>query len=188
MSIFVETVLFDLANDLPSRIRDTGQMPSIVDELNRSNLPSESIIVGCDIVNMFPNIDNNFRLKTVFEILEPRVNKFPPTKSVIEGLELCLTCNNSVFNNKNYLQTDGTAQGPYMSCSYADLAVATFDNRDLAYNCSPTTWERFRDEVFLVWTHGSASFNLFLDYLHNLDDWAKSNLRCKLPTKMELSF
>ena len=75
MSIFVETVLFNLANDLPSRITDTGQMPSIVDELNRSNLPSESMIVGCDIVNMFPNIDNNFRLETVFEILEPRVNK-----------------------------------------------------------------------------------------------------------------
>ena len=37
LSIFVETVLFDLANDLPSRIRDTGYMLNIVDELNRSN-------------------------------------------------------------------------------------------------------------------------------------------------------
>ena len=150
LSIFVETVLFDLANELLSRIRDTGHMLNIVDELSRSNLPSESIVVEFDIVNMFPSIDNDVGLKAVFEILESRVNKFPPTQSVIEALELCLTCNNSILNNKNYLQTDGTAQGPHMSCSYADLALATFDNRALAYNCNLTTWKRFRDDAFVV--------------------------------------
>ena len=56
LSIFVETVLFDLANDLPSRIRDTRHMLNIVDELNRLNLACESILVGFDIVNMFPSI------------------------------------------------------------------------------------------------------------------------------------
>ena len=50
LSIFVETLLFDLANELPSRIRDTGHMLNRVDELNRSNLPSESILVRFDIV------------------------------------------------------------------------------------------------------------------------------------------
>ena len=101
LSIFVETVLFDLADDLPSCIRGTGDLLHIVDELNRSNLPSESTLVGFDTVNMFSRIDNNFGLKTVLKILESRVNKFPPTQSVIEALELCLTCNNSTFNNKN---------------------------------------------------------------------------------------
>ena len=67
LSIFVEIVLFDLASDLPSRIRDTGLMVNIVDELNRSNLRSGSILVRFDIVNMFPNI-NNLGLKTVFEV------------------------------------------------------------------------------------------------------------------------
>ena len=105
LSIFLETVLFDLANDLPSRIRESGHMLNIADELNRSNLPCESTLVGFDIVNMFPSIDDDIGLKTVFKILDSRVNKFPPTQSVIEALELCLTCNNSIFNNKNYLQT-----------------------------------------------------------------------------------
>ena len=89
LSVFAETVLFDLTNDLPCCIRDTGHVLNIVDELNRSNFPSESILVGFDIVNMFPSIDNNFGLKTVFEILKSRANKFPPTQSVIEALELC---------------------------------------------------------------------------------------------------
>ena len=81
-STAMETVLFDLGNDLQSRLRDMAHMPNIVDELNRSNLPSESILVGFDIVNMFPSIDNNFRLKTVFEILESLINKFPPVIEV----------------------------------------------------------------------------------------------------------
>ena len=76
LSIFVETVLFDLVNELPSRIRDTGHMLNIVDEFNRSNLPSESIIVGFDIVSMFPSIDNEFGYKAVYEILESRVISF----------------------------------------------------------------------------------------------------------------
>ena len=111
LSIFVETVSFDLANDLPSRIRDTGHTLNIVDELNRSNLPCESTLVGFDIVNMLPSIYNDVGLKTVFKILDSRVNKFPPTQSVIEALELCLTCNNSIFNNKNYLQTMAQLKG-----------------------------------------------------------------------------
>ena len=170
LSIFIETILFDSANDLPSRIRHTGHMLNTVDELNRWNLPTESLLVGFDIINMFPSIDNNFGLKMVFELLESRVSKFWPTQSVIEALERCLICNNSIFNSKNYLQTDGTAQGPHMSCSYADLALSTFDNPPLAYNFSLLTSKRFRGDFFVVWAHWSAALNLFLDYLNNLND------------------
>ena len=79
LSIFAKTVLFDLANYLPSCIRDTGHVLNTVDELNRSNLLSQSILVGFDIVNIFSSTDNNFGMKMVFEILKSRFNKFPPT-------------------------------------------------------------------------------------------------------------
>ena len=66
------------------------------------------------------SINNKSGLKSGYNILELRDSKFPPTSFVIEALELWLSCNNSIFNNTNYLQTDGTAQGPHMSCSYTD--------------------------------------------------------------------
>ena len=50
----------------------------------------------------------------------------PKYKTALHAL-LCITYNNSIFNNENYLQIDGTAQGPHMSCSYADIAMADFD-------------------------------------------------------------
>ena len=90
-------------------------------------------------------IDNKSGLKSVHDILELRDSKFPPTNCVIEALELCLSCNNSIFYNTNYLQTDGTAQGPHM----------------------------FRDDMFAVWTHGSASVSLFLEYPNNIDKTGK---------------
>ena len=66
---------------------------NFVDELDRSN----SIVVGFDIVNIFPSINN----KAVFEILESRVKTFAPTETVIEAIELCSTNNNSIFLDKN---------------------------------------------------------------------------------------
>ena len=74
---------------------------NFVDELDRLNLPSESIVVGFDIVNIFPSINNNFEMKAVFEILESRVNTFALTETVIEAIELCPTNNNSIFLDKN---------------------------------------------------------------------------------------
>ena len=77
-------------------------MLGIVDETNNFCPPTNSILVGFDIVNMFPSIDNKSGLKSVHDILELPDSKFAPTSCVIEVLELCLSCNNSIFNNTNY--------------------------------------------------------------------------------------
>ena len=63
LSIFAEKVLYDIATNLPSRIKDTRNMLDIIDEINNSNLPTNSILVGFNIVNMFPSIDNKSALK-----------------------------------------------------------------------------------------------------------------------------
>ena len=89
----MEKILYDITSNLPSTIKDTGHMLDIIDEINNFNLPTNSVLVGFDIVNMFPSIDNKSGLKSVHDILELRDSKFPPTNCVIEALELCLSCN-----------------------------------------------------------------------------------------------
>ena len=37
-------------------------------------------------------------------------------------------------------------------------------------------WKRLHDDVLVVWTHGSASFSLFLDFLYNIDETGKMKL------------
>ena len=90
-------------------------MLTVIDNLNKSNtLTSDCRLVSFDIINVFPSINHVSRLKAVKSILDARQDQFPPTACIIEALKLCLECNNSIFNEKLFLQSDGTAQGPHM--------------------------------------------------------------------------
>ena len=108
-------------------------MLDIIDEINNSELPQNLLLVSFDVVNMFPNINNEFGINYVKQILEERETKTPPTQCIIEALTICLECNNSIFNNKYFLQVDGTAQGPHMACSYSEIAMAYFDKKSLTF-------------------------------------------------------
>ena len=60
-----------------------------------------------------------------------------------------------------------------MLCSYSDMAMAGHDSKDLMYDFPPKVWKRFRDDVFVLWTHGTAKLLSFLDYLNNIDETGK---------------
>ena len=86
-------------------------MLDIIDDLNNLNLHPESVLVSFDIINVFPSIDNKMGINSVKKVLDESACKDPPTQCVIEALGLCLSCNNSEFNNTNYIQADGPAKG-----------------------------------------------------------------------------
>ena len=119
LSIFVEKYLYKEVNKIDSRIKDTPDMLNIIDNINGRNIiTKDSVVASFDAVNMFPSIDNVLGLEAVSEILQNKESDFPPTECILDALKLCLECNNSVFNNHFYLQVDGTAMGPHMSCMY----------------------------------------------------------------------
>ena len=188
LSIFVEKILYKEVERLPSRIKDTSHMLDIIDNLNDSDLPENSVLVSFDVVNMFPSIDNESGITAVKKVLNGRESKNPPTECILEALRLCLECNNSVFNDKNFIQTDGTARGPHMSCSYSDIAMAHFDNKAQNYTLKPTVWKRFRDDVFSVWTHNINTLPAFLDYLNNIDSTGKIKFTMQIADENGLEF
>ena len=51
------------------------------------------------------SININMGIASVRKYLDGLECKTLPADSVVEALELCLSCNSSVFNNTNYLQT-----------------------------------------------------------------------------------
>ena len=72
LSIFFEKVLYGIASELPSRIKDTNHMLDIIDDLNNLNLHPESVLVSFDIINMFPSIDNKMGIDSVIKLLNKR--------------------------------------------------------------------------------------------------------------------
>ena len=53
---------------------------------------------------------------------------------------------------------------------YFNIAVAGDSSKALVCGFSPKVWRRFRDDVFVVWTHNAAKLLSFLDYLNNIND------------------
>ena len=124
LSIFIEKFLLPEVLEIESRVQVTSEMLNFIDFLNDSNILTENcMLVNFAIVNMFPSINNESGLQAVKNALEARVGQFPPILCIIEAIELCLKCNNSIFNKRHFLQNDSTAQGPHISCSYGDIAI-----------------------------------------------------------------
>ena len=94
-------------------------------------IPHNTILVSFDTVNMYPSIDNGRGIATVRNTLKTRANKTPLSDCIIEGLEICLKCNNSRFSSKNLLQLNRTATYTPNSCSNADFAVFNIDKNVL---------------------------------------------------------
>ena len=65
LSRFLEVHSAPLSAQLPSRIKDTGHLLEIIDELNAKGIPDNAILVSFDVVNMFPNIDNERGIQTL---------------------------------------------------------------------------------------------------------------------------
>ena len=173
---------------IPSRIKDTSHMLDIIDNLNDTNLPENSVLLSFDVKNMFPSTDNETGMKAVKKVLHGRESKNPTIEYILEPLRICLECNNSVFNNKNFIQTDGTAQGSHMSCSYSDTAMAHFDNTAKNYTLKPTVWKHFRDDIFSVWTHTINTVPAFLDNLNNIVSIGKIKFTIQIADENWLKF
>ena len=116
LSRFIEEVCAPLTNNIKTRIRDTSHLLDIIYELISERIP-DNILVSFDIINIYPSIDNDRSVAAVRNALETRAYKSPSTHCIIEGLEICLKCNNSRFGSQNLLQLNRTATGATNSCS-----------------------------------------------------------------------
>ena len=76
-------------------------------------------------------------------LLNTRYILNPLSLCILEALRLCLGYNNSIFNNKFYLQIDGTVQGPHVSCSYSDTAIAVYNEKAIEHLFKPLIWKHF---------------------------------------------
>ena len=65
----MERVLCDIVSELSLRITDTDHLSKIIDKLNITELPPDSILVNVDMIHMFPNIDNNLGVTSVKKII-----------------------------------------------------------------------------------------------------------------------
>ena len=163
-------------------------MLEILHNINKSMLSENCVLVGFDVASMFSNNVNKPSLLSVKESLTDSNFDVDSTECIVDALEIYLRCNNSKFNHQYFLQTDGTAQGPHTSCSYADNALAKYDSLANNFHLKPSVWKRFRDDIFVLWEHGTASFFFLLDYLNTMDKAGKIKFTMEIAVDTGLEF
>ena len=154
--------------------------------LSDSNLLQNVVLVSfIHVESMLPSIDNESSIKAAKKVLSDRESENPSTKYILETLRLCSKYSNSVLNDKNFLQTDGKAHGPHLSCSCGDIAMVHFDNRTKNYIFKQTVWKRFTDKTFPICTH---NINTLLAFLGFIDNIGKTKFTVQIADENNLNF
>ena len=181
LSEFLDLLLKPFCCKINSHIRDyvdfLNKLPAVEKEVFH-----DSVLITCDVVNMYNNIDTNLGLKAIKYWL----NKFPELlhhrfqeEFVLEGLELVLKNSTFQFNGEHFALLKGTATGTTVAPTYATLVMAYLEV-DLYSNVKHhfgeevcqyfiLNWKRFLDDCFILWRKSFGDFNVILDILNNLD-------------------
>ena len=91
-----------LSNLHPSYLQDTPDFFRCIEEINKDNLPANSILFSVDVTGLYTNIPQDDGLEFCREALKSRTDKSVPTSFLIELLNICLTNNIFEFDGKLY--------------------------------------------------------------------------------------
>lgn len=175
LSKFVQVAISHLTSLLPYQVLDSKEFLAKTLEINEKfpPLPDTAVIATCDVVALFPNVDNSMGVPATRRMLKEHPSTLNvPTQCIIEALELALDNNVCGYTPSDgttvYAQPNmGTAMGPAHSCDYVDiymgeldeklvdtcpvplLSTSTLDNHELA-DFKHLDWSRFRDDGITI--------------------------------------
>ena len=159
--------------ELPYIIKDTNHLLKKLLEINESGIlaDKEVIHVSFDVKSMFPSISKSVGLEQCKKHLDKRLDPLFSTQCILEAIEITLDHNLTEFEGVMYKQIKGTAMGPKNACIYADVAMNSIDEMvndgEWDSNFRPLLWARFRDDIYIPWTHGLEMLNRFHEFLNS---------------------
>ena len=168
ISNFVDYYIKDYVPKIESYVKDTTHFLKILQE---HDLDPQDLLVTLDVKALYTNIPHAEGLQALNETLIQNNHQEPPPWAITRLADLVLKNNMFQFNNRFYLQNQGTAMGTKMAPSYAILYMAKFEKEAIStYRLKPKLWLRYIDDVFMIWQHGLAELLKFVDFLNSIND------------------
>ena len=162
-SKLITLIMEPFSTSHPSYLKDTSDF---LDKLPRSDLPDGTLLVTMDVESLYTNIDTNFGLNCVRKTLSTDPHPIHPY--ILQLLELTLNNNEFLFDQKLFLQLNGTPMGARYSVAYANIVMAHIEAAALNTSpLKPLTFLRFIDDIFCLWPHGKESLQDFIHLLNN---------------------
>jgi len=177
ISKLIDILLQPFLKKIKSYVRDDIQFLNYIPQ----RVDPDTLMVTFDVTSLYSNIPHDlgktaisFWIEKYPEILHSRFNK----QFIIDGIELILNNNSFQFNNKNYIQTLGTAMGTKMAPTYATLTLAyleehLYDKIEQEYGNNIKmnfikSWKRYLDDCFIFWKCSWGDINKIHKLLQNL--------------------
>ena len=128
-----------------------------------------------DVTSLYTNIPHSEGIDCIKELLNSkRQNQFPTNENLLKLLEMVLKLNNFMFNNKNYLQINGTAMDTRVAPTYMNLFMDSIERKYIyPRRIKPRIWFRFIDDVWGIFQGTEAELLQFVEYCNSFHDSIK---------------
>ena len=143
ISAFVDHLIQPIAQLQASYLKDTTDFINFIE---RIKLPKSAILVSMDVTSLYTNIPQQEGITTVWYAYEQfhQGNPPVPTRFLSKMLSLIRLENPFQYNEKDYLQTHGTAMGTKMAVAFANIFMAKIEKKILRQSSiKPIFWKRF---------------------------------------------
>jgi len=124
------------------------------------HLEKDDLLVSFDVVSLFTKIPIPETLALISKLVD---------SETLNLIEIFLTSIIFSFQDKIYEKTEGTTMGSLLSPVVANIFMEHLESLSLnSFHLKTKCWYRFVDDMFVVWSHGIAALNSFLDHLNNI--------------------
>ena len=173
-----------IAKSQKSYLKDTTDFINFIE---RTSLPEDVFLVSLDVTSLYTNIPQENGIETVCRAFENfyRDNTPIPTLSLREILWLILQENSFEFNDKNYLQIQGTVMGTKMAVAFAYIFMVSIKNEIVSLSkTKPLEWKRYIDDIFSLWTADKKEIEDFIVLAKNHLTIKKNHLTIKITAEI----
>lgn len=164
---YLDFYLNPLSTRHPAYVKDTYHFIDIVKSLR---IPSNFYFFSMDVNSLYTNIDIQSGMDAVKKFFVKYPDPKRPDQELLQLLEINLTRNDFVFDNKYYLQIKGTAMGKRFAPAYANIFMANWEE-EVFCKCQkkPFYYLRYLDDIWGIWTGSREEFQDFVDILNSHD-------------------
>lgn len=192
LSKVIQTAISHLTNHLPYQIIDTKAFLQKIEriKLHCTPLPPSACLAVCDVVALYPSVDNTMGVPAVKRMLTEHPSPTDiPNQCIVDALEIALNKNACSYVDTDGVTTyaapnHGTAMGPCHAPDYVDVFMGELDEKLVhtspvpllssvmaasdTVKTSDLDWSRYRDDGFAVLPDNSrvGEFEQHLQNLH----------------------
>lgn len=160
----MEHFLTPLSTQHTSYIKNTHHFLSKIRTLK---LEEPCFLFTVNVCNLYTNIEILVGLGAIQRVQDRHPDPNRPDDCLMRLLEISLTRNNFVFQNKFYLQVKGTAMGEWFAPAYSNIYMTEWEEESLK-KCKlrPLIYLMYLDDIWGIWTHSKMDFDGFVGLLN----------------------